>query len=399
MTTRLHIGNGAVLLKNWVNIDLPGPHTFLARDRPDLVQKWITDEADYYGRQKATIDSLRNGPLHQETVCDVYGSFDNIPAAYWSVTEVLTRNVFEHLSLKEAHKALDQVDAIMQPNGILRIDVPDHEETLRLYHETGDQFYVRHLLGPRNSEYGYHLVGYTRDRLKALVEEHGFVFECEEDFKHLYPSICLRFRKPGPRAPRDYVKLPEMPSHWKVAEVGPGAFPHPRADVYIDYDIDKLTPLSAQGKSTILGDLQGGLSDIPDAAFDFCWISHVLEHMTDIQKCVDTLNRIARCGVAIVPSAIKEGMFGGFEERDHKYLILPSPCECGPPVFVRHNPEYMNRIKDAEVEKATSRVWRTGPNRFEEARYLRRYFYQREKDLDVIVNWTPERPLKVIVVD
>jgi SAM-dependent methyltransferase len=396
MTARLHIGNGAIYLENWVNIDIPGPYTFLASNRPDLVAKWKTTEDDYYGKNKdKSVDSFRKGPLHQETVCDIYGSFDNIPAAYWSVSEVLTRNVFEHLSIKEARKALDQVDAIMEPNGILRIDVPDHEETLRLYHDTGDKFYVRHLLGPRNSEYGYHLVGYTRDRLRALVEDHGFVFECEEDFEHLYPSICLRFRKPGPRAPRDYVKLPDIPDDWKVLDIGPGEYPLPRADVYLDYDIDKLTPLSKHGKSTILGDIMTKLERIPDKHFDFVWCSHAMEHLTDPAAAAATISRIGKRGCMVVPSAMKEGLFA-HEERGHLWLCLPGPCECSPAVFVRSDPKYIDPLRDPEVQKISGRLWRTGPNRQEEARYLRKWFYEKESALDVVVHWEGELKVQVI---
>lgn len=392
---KLHIGCGSIFLEGYKNIDLPGPHTFLAKDRPDLVEKWQTTEENYYGKQKATIETLRKGPVHQDTVCDAFGSFDNIPAAYWSVAEVLTRNVFEHLSLKEAHHALDQVDAIMQPNGILRIDVPDHEESLKMYRKTGDEFYVRHLLGPRNSEYGYHLVGYTRESLRALVESHGFVFESVEPTIHFYPSICLRFTKPGPRAPRDYVKLPPIQNYWKVLDIGPGAYPLPRADVYLDYDIEKLTPLSANGKSTILGDVQTALSHIPDKAYDFVWASHCFEHFADPLAAAATVSRIGKRGCMIVPSAWKESLTN-FEESGHLWQCLPNPNETLPPIFVRTNGQ-VDRIRNADTMKSLSRIFRTGPNRIpEEQRQLRRWWYRNEAALDVIYFWEGELKLQVI---
>lgn len=394
---KLHIGVGAVYLEDWVNIDLRAPNTFLASDRPDLVERWKTTDDAYYARhQDKTVSTLRSGPLNQEYVCDVYGSFDNIPAAYWSVDEVLSRHAFEHLSITEAHKALDQIDGIMKPNGILRLDVPDHEETLRLFKKTGDEFYIRHLLGPRRNDHGFHMMSYTRDRLRSLVEEHGFVF-VEEELPniHLYPAFTLKFRKPGPRAPRDYVRLPEIQKHWKVAEVGPGEFPLPRADVYIDYDIDKLTPLSARGKSTILGDVQSGLPNIPDGAYDFLFCSHVLEHLPSPEKAAATLSRIAKRGTLVVPSAMKEAL-NFHEETAHEWLILPSPRESGPPIFVRNNPRYIEKARDIEAQKIMSRLFRTGPNRQEEARYLRKWFYQHEESLDVVVHWQNELKIQVI---
>lgn len=396
MTTRLHIGNGAIYLEGWTNIDLPGPYTFLASDRPDLVERWRTTEDDYYGKNTdKSVDSLRKGPLHQETVCDVFGSLDNIPAAYWSVSAVLIRQVFEHLSITEAHKALDQLDGIMQPNGTLTIDVPDHEATLRLYRETGDRFYVRHLLGPRNSDRGYHLCGYTRERLRTLVEEHGFVFEAEEENIHLYPSMCLRFRKPGPRAPRDYVRLPEIPKHWKVLDIGPGAYPLPRADVYLDYDISKLTPLSDQGKSTILADIQTRLERIPDKSFDFVWCSHAMEHLESPAAAAATISRIGKRGCMIVPSAWKESLTN-FEEQGHLWQCLPNPSEAAPPIFVRTNGQ-VDRIRHTEVMRSLCRLFRTGPNRIpEEQRQLRNWWYRHEAALDIVHFWEGELKVQVI---
>lgn len=196
---KLHVGAGSVYLSGYLNIDIPGPRTFLASERPDLVEKWKTDESDYYGRHRdVTINSLREGPRDQEMVCDRYGSFEFLPVRHGEVTETLCRQVFEHLSAAEAHNALRLLHSTMSNCGILRIDVPDHSETLRLFAETHDGFYVRHLLGPRRDERGVHMQSYSVDGLRALVESHGFAFMEREANIHLYPSICLRFinRKP-----------------------------------------------------------------------------------------------------------------------------------------------------------------------------------------------------------
>ena len=393
---KIHIGAGSVYLTDYVNIDVRGPNIFLASDRPDLVEKLQTSESNYYGKhQDKTIDRLRQGPLEQEMVVDAYGSFDNIPAAYWSVSEVLTRHAFEHLSIGEAHKALDAIDEIMEPNGILRIDVPDHTETVRLLRQTGDAFYERHLLGPRRNEFGYHLCGYSRERLTALVESHGFVLEAEEPNIHWFPAFCLNFRKPGPRAPRDYVKLPEIPDSWSVLDVGPGAYPHPRANTYLDCNLDNLRPLQEQGKQVIIGNLMEGLSDIPDKAFDYVWCSHALEHVPNPERAAAALSRIAKRGTVVLPSTFKEMMFCG-EEEDHRWQTLPNPANGGPPIFIRNNSDYMKTLRDSTVQKITSRLYRTGPNRHEEARYLRKWFYENEEALDVVHHWTDELKLQVI---
>lgn len=393
---KLHIGCGSVYLDGWKNIDLPGPRTFLAKDRRDLVDQWITTEDKYYARHKdKTKDNLRDGPLDQEYVCDSFGSFDNIPAAYWSVEELLARHVFEHLSITEAHKALDQVDAIMQPGGILRLDVPDSKATLELYRETGDAFYERALFGPRRDDRGYHLMPYTRDLLRSVVEEHGFVYVDEEPNIHFYPAFCLRFQKPGVRAPRDYVPLPDIPSDWKMLDVGPGEYPHPRADVYLDNDSKKLAALKGTGKKRICADVMGSVSEVSDKQFDFVWASHCFEHFSDPLAAARTLSRIGKRGVMIAPSAWKESLTN-FEESGHLWQILPHPEESQPPIFVRKNGQ-VDRIKNTDVMKSLSRVFRTGPNRIsEEQRFLRKWWYHNEVALDVVYFWENELKLQVI---
>lgn len=194
---KLHIGCGSVYLRNYINVDVPGSNTFLATDRPDLVEKWITDAGDYYGRhQDKTIETLREGPVIKETVCDRYGSFAFIPAPDNSCAEILARHVFEHMSLSEAHAALEVVRRVLILGGIIRIDVPHHTETVRLLMETQDPFYARHLIGPRNGDYGYHMMSYDRTRLKALFDHHGYSYLGEEPNIHIYPAFCLRFGRP-----------------------------------------------------------------------------------------------------------------------------------------------------------------------------------------------------------
>ncbi|NIR12644.1 methyltransferase domain-containing protein, partial [Candidatus Bathyarchaeota archaeon] len=159
---KAHIGAGTVYLNGWVNLDLDGDKVHLAKDRPDLVERYKTDETNYYGRHgDKNMDNLRDGPKDDEYVCDKFGSFQRLPFGIAEVDEILARHSFEHLSIAEARKSLDEVDRVLKPGGILRIDVPDHEGTLQKYKETGDAFYIRHLLGPRRDEYGYHMMSYT----------------------------------------------------------------------------------------------------------------------------------------------------------------------------------------------------------------------------------------------
>src|ERR1041385_5077175 len=393
---KIHIGSGSVYLKGWTNIDLPGPHTFLASKRPDLVEKWGTTDEDYYAKHKdKTQSTLRPGPLDQEYVCDAFGSFDNIPAPYWETNEVLARHSFEHLSISEAHRALDQIDGIMAPNGILRLDVPDHEETLRLFRKTGDEFYIRHLLGPRRNDHGFDMMSYTRDRLRNLVEEHGFLFDSEEPNIHFYPAFCLRFKKPGPRVPVEYA-VPPLDDRWTVVDVGPGPYPLMRANLFVDKISRHLNPLEELGKATAIGDLMTGMPEIRTKTFDYAWCSHVLEHVASPARAAETLSRIAKRGTLVVPSAWKESL-GNFEESEHLWQVLPHPDSNKGPIFIRCCDERLNELRDINAMKVLSRVFRTGPNRVnDEQRFLRRWWYEKEPSLDIVHHWEGE--LKVTVI-
>jgi SAM-dependent methyltransferase len=198
VTVKLHVGSGTVYLKGYVNVDVPSPRVHLAADRPDLVARYATAEISYYARhtEHKAIQDFREGPRFDEYVCDRYGAWDHLPCPDGSATEVLSRQVFEHLSATEAQRALLEARRVLAPGGALRLSVPDHEGTLALFIETHNPLYVRHLLGPRRDEFGYHLRSYTHAGLRALVEAHGFEFVNDELNLHAYPAICCAWRRP-----------------------------------------------------------------------------------------------------------------------------------------------------------------------------------------------------------
>lgn len=180
-------------MRDFINIDLPLPSVFLSKERPDLVERFITTENDYYGRHTdKTADTLRKGPVTKETCCDVYGSFAFLPARNETVTHILAVQCFEHLDRKEAEGALQECARVLKTGGVLRLDIPDADETIRLYRKTGDEFFLRHLFGPRRNEYGFHR-HYTREMLKELLLDHGFFFSAEEAHQHFYPAIAMKF--------------------------------------------------------------------------------------------------------------------------------------------------------------------------------------------------------------
>lgn len=395
---RVHIGCASVYLHGYINLDVPSPTTDFACNRLDLVEKLGTTEDAYYARhQDKTIDSMRSGPIEQEYVCDQYGDFHNLPEG--EIEEVLVRQTWEHLSITEAKRALDNLKRRMKTGALLRIDVPDHHGTLQMFRETGDEFYIRHLLGPRRNDYGYHMMSYTRERLQSLVEEYGFKLVDEEPNIHVYPAFCLRFVKvtddtPEPIAPWQYVKLPSLPADIRFADIGPGSYPHPYANVFVDSSTSVLSKMPRGSK--ILSDLDDGLSNIPDNSFDYVWCSHVFEHLDNPEKAAAAVSRVSKRGTLVVPSAFKDAIFN-WESEDHVWHVLPNPRSGGVPLFVRYNAEYINQLRDGMVQRATCSLYRNGTSHdctYE--RHMQDWYKEKEVNLDVVVHW--ENQLNIIVI-
>lgn len=214
-----------------------------------------------------------------------------------------------------------------------------------------------------------------------------------EDVKEPETPPAIDFSSWGPR---DYVPLPPIFSHWKFLDVGPGGYPHPRADAYLDRDEKRLEGLKALGKQTILGNLEDGLSAIKDKSFDYVWCSHVFEHLADPAKAAATLSRIARKGTLVVPSFAKEALFL-FEEPEHRWIIMPSPSAGKPPIFVEHNHAYIEKLRDSMMQKAMCFLLRTGTQHDCTAeRYMRGWFQENESALDIVYHWKDELRIQVI---
>ena len=85
---------------------------------------------------------------------------------------------------------------MLAPGGRLRLSVPDFDKTLEGYGLSRDPVLLRHMLGPRNSTRGFHLLGYGKESLRRCVEAEGYEFVGEEENIHAYPALCFVWRKP-----------------------------------------------------------------------------------------------------------------------------------------------------------------------------------------------------------
>lgn len=189
---KLHVGSGTVYLHGYVNVDRPTSRCYLAGERPDLVAAYETEAHHYYARHadRNDVHSFRAAPATADYVCDAYGRWDALPCRDGDATEVLSRATFEHLSATEAQAALAEARRVLVPRGLLRLSVPDHAATLDALIETRDPVHVRLLVGPRNGPGGYHMMSYTPEGLRAVVEAAGFMFVRFEPNPHAYPMLC-----------------------------------------------------------------------------------------------------------------------------------------------------------------------------------------------------------------
>jgi hypothetical protein len=109
----------------------------------------------------------------------------------------------------------------------------------------------------------------------------------------------------------------------RVLEIGPGAYPFRRADIYCDYkdwgsvDVGKL----------VLCDSSMEKLPFYDKEFDFVYCRHVLEDMTNPVFLCSEMSRVAKAGYLETPSPMAEfirGVDGGSPSwrgyHHHRYL-------------------------------------------------------------------------------
>ena len=110
----------------------------------------------------------------------------------------------------------------------------------------------------------------------------------------------------------------------RVLEIGPGAFPHPRANVLLDkmFDEDEASaqrghlPAVHTGKELVYYD--GDRFPFDDKSFDYVICSHVLEHVENVPSFLNELTRVASRGYLEFPTVLYEYLYNF---RVHQNLI------------------------------------------------------------------------------
>lgn len=405
---RIHVGSGRIYLDGWLNTDLPAPNRHLAKDRPELVERWKTTDGDaYYARQEVSQDSVAQGPAPvEQEVCDAFCDVvaRGLPCGLHEADEVLLRQVVEHWSLSDFRKFLQACDRCIAEGGILRIDVPDLDATIDELKATTDpvreRLLRRHLLGHRRAAGDAHYMGYSRERLRAIVESEGFTFVCEEPplKDRWYPAFCLRFERPTIRSidplPWERIVPEDIPDDWVCAEIGPGSRRFwPRANVVMDI-VGRGDPDLPPGAKFHLGDVCTGYVGIPDQSIDYLYAAHVLEHVIDPVAAVSEINRIAKAGVLEVPHPCKDFLFA-YNETDHKWWVTSRD---GVLRFERPDERFVKRWRNKEWAASMHRIMLTGPGLGSDGMKLRRIFLESQRNglLNVVHRWEGELKYEVI---
>ncbi len=99
----------------------------------------------------------------------------------------------------------------------------------------------------------------------------------------------------------------------KVLEIGPGATPHPRSDVFLELKYESIEERIAQsGNVGVIQTVKpivyydGKEFPFDDNEFDYVICSHVLEHVYEPEKMVAELTRVSRKGYIEFPTIYYE---------------------------------------------------------------------------------------------
>jgi hypothetical protein len=189
MAIRLHVGCGTVYLDGYVNLDVPVEgYSFLASERPDLVEGNRTTVDRYYKHEESRATLERGPGRPQHCVVDRYAPMDALPYPANSVDEIRSVQCLEHVSMREGPRILRHWYETLKPGGVLHVDVPDFEETARQLlaqpDEASKEWYYRLVYGSQKNAYAYHKNGFSPARLERMLREAGF-----REVRHLPNTI------------------------------------------------------------------------------------------------------------------------------------------------------------------------------------------------------------------
>jgi SAM-dependent methyltransferase len=129
-------------------------------------------------------------------------------------------------------------------------------------------------------------------------------------------------------------KIRAIKSTDRVLEIGPGALPHERSDVFLEiaYENDEERKRQSGDQDKI--ELQkpvvyydGGQFPFSDNEFDYIICSHVIEHVDNVEAFLEEMFRVAKRGYIEYPTILYEYLYGfdvhvNFVKYRHDRLVF-----------------------------------------------------------------------------
>lgn len=198
---KLHLGCGTVYLDGFVNIDVQREgYSFLASERPDLVEKNRTTFDRYYKEEVTKDMIMEKGEEPRRVVADRFLDITSLDYSPESVDAIVCVQTLEHFTRMEVQRALKNWYTALRPGGVLHLDVPDFEETARLLlaqkFEEDKQWYYRLIFGSQKDHFSIHKDGYSEAKIRKILSFQGFRdIKRLADNRHFYPSILVECAK------------------------------------------------------------------------------------------------------------------------------------------------------------------------------------------------------------
>ena len=102
-----------------------------------------------------------------------------------SVEVIYASHVLEHIGRHEYKDVLARWHKILQPNGILRLSVPDMEKVFLHYAQFKDLEKLKGFIwGGQNYRYNYHYIGWDFETLKKDLSDTGFTHIQRYDWRN-----------------------------------------------------------------------------------------------------------------------------------------------------------------------------------------------------------------------
>jgi predicted SAM-dependent methyltransferase len=150
-TIKLHLGSGEQYLNGYVNIDFPPEnHTVQTKSR-----------------------------------ADAFANITQLSFSKETVDEVRSHHTFEHFDRQVALAMVCAWQEWLKPNGLLVIETPDLEESVKLFMDANmgykeKQAVLRHVFGSHEASWAYHYDGWYEEKFRHVLSQLGFDIESVE---------------------------------------------------------------------------------------------------------------------------------------------------------------------------------------------------------------------------